>query len=140
MGVNDPASGRSGRGGAVALVIKGLPRWPDSTRGRDFAGSVGGEADTIEREVFMRVRHTIHPRSYFGRSDRRAQRSGSCHSLMESMEGPGKQPPNCRLTPCDRGTGRRHTCWPARGPPKRLMRPEGTVVFARRMVLWSSLP
>jgi len=45
----------------VALVIKGSPRWPDSTRGRDFSGSVGGEADTIEREGFMRVRHTIHP-------------------------------------------------------------------------------
>ena len=56
----------------MALVIKGSPRWPDSTRGRDFAGSVGGEADTIEREVFMRVRHTIHPRSCFGRSDRSA--------------------------------------------------------------------
>jgi hypothetical protein len=35
-------------------------------------------------------------RRCFGRSDRSAQRSGPCHSLMKSMGGPRRQPPNCR--------------------------------------------
>jgi hypothetical protein len=29
--------------------------------GRDFAARLGGEADTIEREVLQRVGHGIHP-------------------------------------------------------------------------------
>ena len=54
-----------------------------------------------------------------GRSDRSAQGDRptlrsfrpkratfwSFHSLMESMEGPRKQPPNCRAFPFDRRTG-----------------------------------
>ena len=57
-----------------------------------------------------------------GRSDRSAQGDRSTlrsirpkratfwsfHGLMESMEGPRKQPPNGRASPCDRRTGRRH--------------------------------
>src|SRR5262249_49329129 len=76
----------------------------------------------------------------FGRSDRSAQRYGPCHSLIVSIDGPRGHSPNRRPPPCDRGTGRRHRCRTARGPPKRLMRPEGTVVFARRTVLRSSFP
>ena len=74
------------------------------------------------------------------RSDRSAQRSGSFTAYMESMEGPRKQPPSYRDPPCDRGTGRRRSCRTARGPPERLMRPEGAVVLARRTVLRSSSP
>src|SRR5262249_49507372 len=42
--------------------------------------------------------------------------------------------------PCDRGTGRRHSCRTARGPPNRLKQPEETVVCARRQVLRSCSP
>ena len=38
-------------------------------------------------------------RRCFGRSDRRAHRSGPCRSLIESREGPHKQPPICRHPP-----------------------------------------
>jgi hypothetical protein len=46
----------------------------------------------------------------FGRSDRSAQRSGPCHSLMETNEGPRKPPSNCRQPPFVRGAGRRDCC------------------------------
>src|SRR5215471_12465018 len=59
---------------------------------------------------------------------------------MVSMEGPRKQPPNYRHPPCDHRTGRRQRRPTARGPPRRLTLPEGTVVYARRRVLRSSIP
>ena len=80
----------------MALVITGSPRWPDLTRRRDFAGSVGGEADTIKREVFMRVRHTIHPRSCFGRSDRSALRLAGANCLCWAARLLSR--PKCRPT------------------------------------------
>src|SRR5262249_38939626 len=49
-------------------------------------------------------------------------------------------PPNYRHPPRDRRTGRRHIRPTARGPPRRLALPEGTVVYARRRVLRSSIP
>jgi hypothetical protein len=79
-------------------------------------------------------------RRCFGRSHRSAQRSVPWHDPIELMEGSRKQPPNCRDPPCDRGTGQRQSCRTTRPPPKRLIRPEGTVVFARRAVLRSSFP
>src|SRR5215471_5932669 len=59
---------------------------------------------------------------------------------MVSMEGPRKQPPNYRHPPCDHRTGRRQRRPTARGPPRRLTLPEGTVVSARRRVLRSCSP
>src|SRR5262245_26273897 len=46
----------------------------------------------------------------FGRSHRRAQRSGLWHNPIESMEGPRKEPPDCRHPPFDRGIGRTDRC------------------------------
>jgi hypothetical protein len=56
---------------------------------------------------------------------------------MEAMEGPREQ---CRTAaaPCDLGAGRRHGCRSVRGSPKRLIRTEEIVAYARRTILRSS--
>ena len=64
----------------------------------------------------------------------------SFQRLIESLEGPRKHPPNSRKPHATAGPAEDIARRTARGPPERLMRPDGTIVLARRTVLPSSSP
>ena len=73
-----------------------------------MAASVQGDEGCAGLEDLARVGTTT-PKQFSWLRSIRPKRATlrSFHSLMESMDGPRNQPPNCRNPPCDRGTGRR---------------------------------
>jgi hypothetical protein len=71
-------------------------------------------------------------RGCFGRSDDARNAPVLSQPIWSRWSDRESSPRTAVTPPCDRGTGRRHRGRTAGEPPKRLTRPEGTLVFGGR--------
>jgi hypothetical protein len=119
-----------------------VPSVPCARRSDDTEAAGSGNRSPVDGDKHTESRGAARliPRC-FGRSHRRAQRHpwllrsirpkrATLRSLSQPDGvdgGTAQAAPELPPPPCDRGTGRRHSCPTARGPPKRLTQPEETV-------------